>query len=453
MTIPDKFYTQDHDLYAGELLTEYTQCMEEGLDAQSMEPLFRAAAALERGNVKSQIADALFCWTETAPKAAGFPFNEPSSLDEIRALREPFSLPKASISNEEELLQKLRGAWVGRICGCLLGKPLEGIRSQELISFLKKTDNFPLRRYPLEAELTDDLCSAFHFRFRDKPYADTIDCAPADDDTNYTVLAQILIERFGAAFTGADALDCWIRMQPAAAYFTAEQVAYRNRMAGLLPPYSATYKNPFREWIGAQIRGDYFGYICPGNPEKAAEFAFRDAQISHVKNGIYGEMFVSAMLAAAAVTNDIPLILRCGLSQIPATSRLHMRVTEVLDGWIRGVPADDCIRRIHTLYDEQTGYGWCHVIPNAMIVSSSLLYGNGDFGKCVCMAVQSAFDTDCNGATVGSVLGLANGIDAIDPMWYAPLHGKLATEILNVGTVEIESLVRKTLKHIKEVKA
>ena len=448
MMIPDTARTRDADLYAEELRNEYTQCIDEGKDMRALEPLFLAAAALKHGNVKSQIADALSHAAEDAPIAADFPYCEPSDLAEILALRKPYRPLTGQTPDEHTLQRKIRGAWIGRICGCLLGKPLEGIHSEELAVFLTKTGNNPLCRYPLRAELTQDLLCSVSFDLENKVYADMLDSAPADDDTNYTVLAQCLIERHGRAFTSADVLDAWMRLQPVSAYFTAEQVAYRNRCAGLLPPYTALYKNPFREWIGAQIRGDYFGYICPGDPQQAAELAWRDARISHVKNGIYGEMLISAMLAAAAVTQDIHEILMQGLAQIPATSRLYARIMEIIDGYAHAVSAEACFARIHALYDEHTGYGWCHTISNAMIVTAALLYGHGDFGKSICLAVQAAFDTDCNGATVGSILGMRNGIDGIGAQWYEPLHGKLTTQILSIGTVEIESLVQTTLRHI-----
>lgn len=44
-----------------------------------------------------------------------------------------------------------------------------------------------------------------------------------------------------------------------------------------------------------------------------------------------------------------------------------------------------------------------------MIVTMALVTGAGDFGKSICTAVQAAFDTDCNGATVGSVVGMLAG--------------------------------------------
>jgi ADP-ribosylglycohydrolase len=208
------------------------------------------------------------------------------------------------------------------------------------------------------------------------------------------------------------------------------------------------YQNAYREWIGAQIRGDYFGYINPGNPQLAAEMAWRDGCISHVKNGIYGEMFIAAMLAVAAVNDNIRDILLGGLAQIPHTSRLYEAVMQVLTGFENGISQDDCFRAIHKQFDEHTSHGWCHTIPNAMIVAATLLYGGGDYSKSICMAVQAAFDTDCNAATVGSILGMAYGSGIIDEYWRKPIGGTIHTSIFGVGTVKITDRVKMTLKHI-----
>jgi len=225
-------------------------------------------------------------------------------------------------------------------------------------------------------------------------------------------------------------------------------VAFCNFVKGYLPPESAVYKNPYREWIGAQIRGDYFGYINPGDPETAADMAFRDASISHIKNGIYGEMFVSAMLACAAVNGDIKEIIRGGLAQIPSTSRLYEEVTALLNDYDAGVSQNDAFAKIHEKYNEHNAHDWCHTISNALIVAASLLYGGGDFGRSICMAVETGFDTDCNGATVGSILGMAYGTEAIDKYWTEPFNDKLVTSIFGVGTVSISEAAKKTMEHI-----
>ena len=177
--------------------------------------------------------------------------------------------------------------------------------------------------------------------------------------------------------------------------------------------------------------------------------SFRDACISHVKNGIYGAMWVSAMLAAAAATRDIPTIIRSGLAQIPHTSRLHEAVSQVLMWFETGISSEKCFANIHARFDEFVEHDWCHTISNAMIVAASLLYGHGNYGKSICLAVQTGFDTDCNGATVGSVLGMALGTSAIGEEWSQPIHDTLNTAIFGVGTVKISDMAAKTMAHVK----
>ncbi len=446
---PDYNNADGLNRYPQDLLAEYNQSMEEGLDVERYKGLFEEVASLEAGDIKTRMSDLLFELVINAGTQPGYQYDEPSSLDEIRALRSEHSFANA-MPDKDTLYKKILGAWTGRAVGCLLGKPLEGIRSDELIPFLKETDNYPLHRYPLSSEITKEIASHYKFMLRGKPYADTVDGMPVDDDTNYLVLAQKIVNECGKDFESDDVVRQWLRCQSVYAYFTAERIAFVNFMNCLEPPASAMYKNVCREWIGAQIRGDYFGYICPGNPEEAARMAYTDARISHVKNGIYGEMFVAAMIACAAVTDNIEDIILGGLAQIPYTSRLYEAVVNVMDAYKTGKTYDETFAMIHERWDEHTDHGWCHTISNAMIVTAALLYGEGDFGKSVCAAVGMAFDTDCNGATVGSILGIRNGIDGIDEYWKAPVNGKIHTSIFGIPTVNIEEAAELTMKHIED---
>src|SRR5690606_27994138 len=126
--------------------------------------------------------------------------------------------------------------------------------------------------------------------------------------------------------------NLWLSTLPYHCTYTAERVAYRNLILGKWPPATSTYRNPYRECIGAQIRADGFGYACPGRPELAAELAWRDASLSHVKNGIYGEMWMAAAIATAFVTDDIYEVIETATSEIPKESRFAAMVRNML-GW------------------------------------------------------------------------------------------------------------------------
>ena len=319
------------EIYCADLPIEYEQCIDEGLDLKEYGELFRAVSLLPGNDAKARIADVIFDIVLNAKTAEGYPYTEPSDLDGIRRLRR--SAPALSPPDKSALEGKILGAWTGRICGCLLGKPIEGVRTDELIPFLKDCGNYPMHRYIMKRDADAEIMKKYRFSIAEFCMADVIDGMPIDDDVNYTVLAQRIVDRHGRDFTSYDVSRDWMTLIGRYSCCTAERVAYRNFVNGYEPPESAVYKNPYREWIGAQIRGDYFGYINPGNPELAAEMAHRDACISHVKNGIYGEMFVAAMLAAAACTDDFEAVVSCGLAQIPCTSRLHEAVTDVLNGY------------------------------------------------------------------------------------------------------------------------
>lgn len=433
--------------YEKELLCEYEQSMDEGLDVEKYESLFVEVSKMPQGIYKKKMSDVLYDIVNNADVRANYMYEEPSDLLGIKALRKIDTKPLNGI-DDNKLRSKIKGAWCGRIAGCLLGKPIEGIRTPDLNMLLKESGNYPMRRYIVSSDITESVAEKSKFNLKgDKCWADKIECAPADDDTNYTVMASMLIEQHGKDFTPDDVMDMWMNCQPFNAYCTAERVAWRNYFDGYCPPNTAIYKNPYREWIGAQIRADYFGYINPGNPEMAAEMAWRDASVSHIKNGIYGEMFVAAMLAGAAVTDNPEQAIRIGLGQIPSTSRLYEKVMEIINMHNEGVGVDECCCKIHSMFDENSPHGWCHTISNAMIVAMALLYGN-DFSSAVGIAVQAGFDTDCNGATVGSVYGMMNGANSIGKDWMAPINNRLKTNIIGKSEYDIEELVDITLKHI-----
>ncbi len=435
----------DWEFYPSDLMTEYEQSLEEGLDVEAYKPLFEVVYQLPKNEWKEKLGNVLFEMVKSAPQRDGYGYIEPSDLESIQSLKKPYAYTK---NQGTSLESKIHGAWLGRVCGCLLGATVEGIHTDQLVPFLKDTGNYPMHRYILHSDLNEEILNKYTYGFRGRHYADVVNGMPADDDTNYMVLYQEIIEKYGKDFTPFDVSRAWLAYQPKDAYCTAERVAFCNFIKGYAPPHSAVYKNPYREWIGAQIRADYLGYVNPGDPELAAQMAWRDACISHTKNGIYGEMFVAAMLAVAAETDTVKDIILAGLGEIPHTSRLYEDVLSVVEGYEKGVSQEECFATIHKKYNEYTAHGWCHTIPNAMIVASSLLYGGGDYGKSICMAVETGFDTDCNGATVGSVLGMAKGVENIPECWAKPINNTIHTTIFGVGSVKITDRVKLTLEHI-----
>ena len=223
---------------------------------------------------------------------------------------------------------------------------------------------------------------------------------------------------------------------------TAEYAAYRNFSMNKLPPESAFYRNPFREWIGAQIRADVFGYVTPGCPEKAAELAFYDASISHDKNGIYGEMFVAAMISAAFVHTRSRSIVMAGLAEIPLDSRLAEAVRKTI-AWCE--EGSDWVHVWEKINDSFGHYDSVHTINNAALVVMGVCYGEEDFEAGIVNVVRAGWDTDCTAATVGSILGIKYGAKALPEKWVGVLNDRLKSAVTGHSDNKLSVLAQRTL--------
>jgi len=432
---------------------EIVQRKEEGYDVKEIEDRFLKAE--ERS---APVLNRFWKALEKSIPKPDFAYKEPSELHEIKADR-PKVRRKIEIAlSDSELHDKIYGGWLGRCAGCLLGKPVEGLSKEQIEEWLKIANAYPLKNYfppirrlPEDAPewLTNRLSRIQQTTKKMKRgvLKGQINRMARDDDTDYTALGLHILENYGPDFTTMNVGESWLHLLPYWQVYTAERVAYRNLVNGLVPPESATYMNPYREWIGAQIRADMWGYVTPGMPDLGAEIAYRDARLSHVKNGIYGEMFVSAIISAAFATDDVGKIIDAGLSVIPEKSRLA-EATKNVAAWSEEF--SDWKDTWGKIFEKYGRYHFVHTINNAAIVVMGLLYGKGDYEKSITISVMGGFDTDCNGATTGSILGVMLGAKALPEKWVKPLNDQLESFVIGYNNSQISDLAKRTLTMAKK---
>ena len=160
-------------------------------------------------------------------------------------------------------------------------------------------------------------------------------------------------------------------------------------------------------------------------------------------------MWVSAMNASAFTLIDMEQVVRTGLAQVPSNSRFTEAIQQVIE-WSHA--NGDWQTTGRCIQEKYGHYGFAVTINNACCVAAALLYGWGDgsgtpverYERAITIAVQLGFDTDCNGATVGSVTGLMVGASLLPGKWIAPLNDTLRTCVAEFGQVSISSIARRT---------
>lgn len=339
-------------------------------------------------------------------------------------------------------MDRIHAAWLGRVIGNMVGKPIEWgphWTRDRIKAYLVEQSAYPLLDYvPVNADEATEL------QFRENWTETTLGRVAGssrDDDVDYTVLALCLVETHGRAFTTADVAELWLQRLPFHQVYTAERAAYRNLVNGVAPTEAALSENPYREWIGALIRADFYGYINPGDPREAARLAYEDARLSHVGNGLYGAMWAAALIAESFVADSARSALVESLNHIPSTSALFAEVSAVLADSDGGSSWSRAIEGVETRH---SGLNWVHTLNNAGAITAGLLWGDGDFARTVGLTVQAGLDTDSNGATAGSAAAALLGLNGIPDRLSQPIGDRLRSAVFGFDDVRISDLAERT---------
>lgn len=347
--------------------------------------------------------------------------------------------------NAKEFHSKVLGCWMGKNIGGTLGAPVEWRRQVNHFTFYSRE----LGGEPLP-----------------------------NDDLDVQLLWLVALEELGIEVTAQRLAEYWtLYLTP---HWSEYGIAKINMRAGLVPPMSGTMFNEYKDSCGCFLRSEIWACLAPGNPRLAVRYALQDGMIDHGDGeGTYAEIFCAALESAAFVIQDVSSLIQIALTYIPENCGVAGAVREAVACYRSGKTwreaRDSILEKYRGLMffnmrsmisdeDFERGFGtgqrgW-DAPSNIGIIIIGLLYGEGDFGRSVCTAVNCGEDTDCTGATLGSLFGILHGIEGIPEEWIAPIGRKIKTACLNLGELgyyggqipaDVDDLTHRTIQIAHQV--
>ncbi|MBS5573099.1 MAG: ADP-ribosylglycohydrolase family protein, partial [Clostridiales bacterium] len=259
----------------------------------------------------------------------------------------------------------------------------------------------------------------------------------ADDDANGPVFFLRALDDHAGEPTAQAVAEAWLNYarEGVGLYWwggygiSTEHTAYLNLKNGVPAPQSGSIRQngkTLAEQIGGQIFIDTWGLVVPADPARAARYARAAASVSHDGEGLNGAAFIAACISKAFETADIDAIMDAGLAQIPRES-VYAAVVEAVRAFHRANPHD--WRACRAMLEAEWGYdrygGVCHIIPNAGVCALAMCYGAGNFARTVEIATMCSWDTDCNAGNVGTILGVACGLEGLPAHYRDPINDEI----------------------------
>ncbi|XMB71673.1 ADP-ribosylglycohydrolase family protein [Mycoplasmatota bacterium WC30] len=264
-----------------------------------------------------------------------------------------------------------------------------------------------------------------------------------NDDVTYELAFLVAFDEFGYHLTAKDIALEWLALVPFG--WSAEEIALKNLQAGIFPPESGYFNNPYREWIGAQMRAAICGMVAPGDLKLAAQLAFKDGVISHHNNGVLGEVFNAMMVSMAFVETDVRKIVKTCIDLIPNDSEYYDIINKA---YISALNHENWESAWTAIVGDFKKYNWIHAYPNAAAEVIALWFGKGDFDETLHIIGMMGYDVDCNAAQIMTIIGIID--KKVDDRWAKPLGTDIVTYCRKYKKMTLNSLTDWTIKAISK---
>lgn len=392
-----------------------------GMDVSVAEGLLpKGYEALETNNMIKlhRVTHELFTSLNQAPKneaSSYWQYDIYNTFEEFAAKCE-FPEVVAVDIEAEEFKERIYKSWMAQIAAGAFGTAIEGYSREQILEAFGK-----VRTYLKAPSLYND-------------------------DITYELALLIALVDKGAVPTSFEIASEWVSRIPFG--WSAEDIALKNLRLGIMPPQSGYLNNPYREWIGAQMRGAMCGYLAPGNAKVAAELAWIDGEISHHNNGIIGEVFNAVLTSLGFVIDDARELLEKTIEMLPKTSEYYTVVKRTLDYCKRVERYEEALIWCEEAFKE---YNLVHAYPNAAIQVVALWFGQEDFDLNMEIGAVAGLDVDCNTAQLGAILGAMKS-PVVSEAWTGPIGTELKTYVRGLETIRIQEIVDMTVQGAKIVR-
>jgi ADP-ribosylglycohydrolase len=248
-------------------------------------------------------------------------------------------------------------------------------------------------------------------------------------------------------FTTEDVAKYWIKYLPVECTFTAERTTLVNLLNGFSVSKAKYSQKDEMDYIGAAIRIDGYAYVYPGNPDKAVELAYKDANLSHTEDGLFSALYFAALISMAFTSNDIVSSMEEALQYIPESSNFFQQVK-----WALEVKEEVINYQIANNYVTKRfpNMSWAHAINNACLTVWGIYIGRNDIEKGITETVAMGYDNDCTAATVGSVLGAYLGISRLHQKWYKSWNDKVLSYLNGINEFSLNDIINRYFSLGKE---